>query len=532
MLSLIIICFLLKNSFKNRKINKYNTGDSKKTALSKLLEKIKSKQIVFSLKSLNDNDDKSSMVICKNNSAFLCLLMVLVFNACSGIKQNNNNKGRLPTQINSSDHFDCNKIVESFFTPAEFEKESFLYVNLLKKSHLTKGIVVPADDLDPVKMKEVQTFFKNGALTESSSLQKRFEVLKLFPIGQIAAAPGHRFLRKPEQIKGLIDYIEKNPYANFGGDKIILNVIIDQQNKVESVDLWNAHHRLVAYMKNGYLKIGDIPQKNIEILVNGKKEEGEDWVHYLPSAGVNWDHVDNFSKVPAGGDIREGTISVSGKFSNYFLGARNSLAQLYENVFNTNRKMMKVGVYFGTFDPIHEGHIGIIKKAIEALQLDEVIIVPNVNPIHKIATPIKVRNEMIEIRIKNENKINLYTGKSDEIIDKFGRNPFFERMIQTYGSTDLFQIIGQDSYSSLLQKDEIVKSNFRKYIVFPRQGSKSDPVDTDKVIVVDYRDEKGLSSTLLKKRIRDGLKINKEEIDSHEYEYILEHGLYKNNILP
>ena len=450
----------------------------------------------------------------------------MFFNACSSIDQNDYTKGRLPSQINSPDN-NCKQLFESFLNITGSEKVSFLYENLLKKSQLTNDTIVPSDDLDKLKLDEIQSFFKNKRLTEKSSSQEKFELLNLFPIGNVSAAPGHRFLRKPEQITGLVDYIEANPYADFRGDKIILNIITNQKGDIKSVDLWNAHHRLVAYLKNGYLKMGDIPQQNIEFLVNGKRSNGEDWVHYLPAAGVDWSHVDKFTTVSAGGDIREGTIAVSGILSNYSLGARNTIGQLYKNVFNTNRKKMKVGIYFGTFDPIHEGHLEIIKKSIESLKLDEVIIVPNVNPIHKLPTSIKDRKELIALRIEHEEKINLYTGKSDEIIDKFGRNPFFERMIQIYGTTDLFQIVGDDSYSKLLVNGEIETSNFRKYIVLPRKSSEIHLTNTDKVIVVDYVDEKGLSSTSLRKKIKEGIKINKEEIDPKEYEYILKHNLYK-----
>ncbi|NBX69785.1 MAG: hypothetical protein EBR01_12590 [Proteobacteria bacterium] len=33
----------------------------------------------------------------------------------------------------------------------------------------------------------------------------------------------------------------------------------------------------------------------------------------------------------------------------------------------------KVGVYFGTFDPIHEGHIAVARNAMETAGLDEIL---------------------------------------------------------------------------------------------------------------------------------------------------------------
>ena len=38
---------------------------------------------------------------------------------------------------------------------------------------------------------------------------------------------------------------------------------------------------------------------------------------------------------------------------------------------------MKIGIFGGSFDPIHLGHTRIINEAIISLQLDKMLIVPN-----------------------------------------------------------------------------------------------------------------------------------------------------------
>ena len=45
--------------------------------------------------------------------------------------------------------------------------------------------------------------------------------------------------------------------------------------------------------------------------------------------------------------------------------------------------MKKIGVFGGTFDPIHIGHIYIAYEAYKILELDEVIFMPAGNPPHK-----------------------------------------------------------------------------------------------------------------------------------------------------
>ena len=37
---------------------------------------------------------------------------------------------------------------------------------------------------------------------------------------------------------------------------------------------------------------------------------------------------------------------------------------------------MKIGIFGGTFNPVHYGHVGIAQKAISELELDKLIVVP------------------------------------------------------------------------------------------------------------------------------------------------------------
>jgi nicotinate-nucleotide adenylyltransferase len=43
---------------------------------------------------------------------------------------------------------------------------------------------------------------------------------------------------------------------------------------------------------------------------------------------------------------------------------------------NVERQVLKIGIYGGTFDPIHHGHLILSRQACEELQLDQLIFVP------------------------------------------------------------------------------------------------------------------------------------------------------------
>lgn len=47
--------------------------------------------------------------------------------------------------------------------------------------------------------------------------------------------------------------------------------------------------------------------------------------------------------------------------------------------------MEKIAIFGGTFDPIHQGHLHSITRAIEQLSLDKVLLVPSYNVDHKLS---------------------------------------------------------------------------------------------------------------------------------------------------
>ncbi|MBI2589353.1 nicotinate-nicotinamide nucleotide adenylyltransferase [Candidatus Saccharibacteria bacterium] len=64
--------------------------------------------------------------------------------------------------------------------------------------------------------------------------------------------------------------------------------------------------------------------------------------------------------------------------------------------------MSKVGIFSGTFDPIHIGHIAFALRAIEKAQLDKVVFLPEHEPRHKRkVTDFEHRINMLKITAKS-----------------------------------------------------------------------------------------------------------------------------------
>ena len=66
---------------------------------------------------------------------------------------------------------------------------------------------------------------------------------------------------------------------------------------------------------------------------------------------------------------------------------------------------MRLGIFGGSFNPIHLGHLLLAETAREALRLDRVVFVPTRQPPHKRATdllPGEVRMELIRLAIRDQ----------------------------------------------------------------------------------------------------------------------------------
>ena len=113
--------------------------------------------------------------------------------------------------------------------------------------------------------------------------------------------------------------------------------------------------------------------------------------------------------------------------------------------------MNRIGIYGGTFDPIHHAHLILAREALEKLELDELIFVPAAISPHRlehVAAPAAARVEMLAAAIADEPRFSL-----DEL--ELGRPPpslaidTVEAFSRSKPGAEMYYLVGSDNLPRL-----------------------------------------------------------------------------------
>ncbi len=112
---------------------------------------------------------------------------------------------------------------------------------------------------------------------------------------------------------------------------------------------------------------------------------------------------------------------------------------------------MRIGVFGGTFNPIHLGHLRSAEEVREGHRLDQVLFIPSARPPHKHAGPIAAaehRLAMVRLAIAR----NPYFRVSTLETDRGGRSYSVDTLRSLHGrlpTAELFFIIGMDAFREI-----------------------------------------------------------------------------------
>ena len=107
---------------------------------------------------------------------------------------------------------------------------------------------------------------------------------------------------------------------------------------------------------------------------------------------------------------------------------------------------MRIGIFGGTFDPVHLGHLIIAEQAREQAKLDRVWFVPSARPPHKMEKPISPfdrRAEMLQIAIAGQTNFHVETLEKERPGPSFTVDTLADLREQHPGD-EFFLIVGAD----------------------------------------------------------------------------------------
>ncbi|APD09444.1 MULTISPECIES: nicotinate-nucleotide adenylyltransferase [Thermus] len=186
---------------------------------------------------------------------------------------------------------------------------------------------------------------------------------------------------------------------------------------------------------------------------------------------------------------------------------------------------MRIGLFGGSFDPIHLGHLLAASEAASALGLDQVLFVVAARPPHKTpVAPPEARYEMVLLATAEDRRF----GASRLELDRPGPSytvDTLEEARRLFPEDELFFITGADAYRDVLTwKEGHRLHELATLVAVARPGY---PLEAMPVPVVPlWVPEVGISSTEIRRRIRQGLSVRYWVPRAVEV-YLEKHALYR-----
>lgn len=185
---------------------------------------------------------------------------------------------------------------------------------------------------------------------------------------------------------------------------------------------------------------------------------------------------------------------------------------------------MKIGVYVGSFNPVHLGHKRVVDYLIDNEYVDKIIVVPTGNYWNKIdLISINHRINMLKYYENDRILINDYLNDkkySYEILDIIKKENIEDDIYLIIGADNMPKFYMWKNIYSILKNNVIVLNrndiDIRKYIA---------KVDQERFLVINNFDYLDISSSEIRKNVKE----YKNYLDENVYNYIIDNNLYSFN---
>lgn len=199
---------------------------------------------------------------------------------------------------------------------------------------------------------------------------------------------------------------------------------------------------------------------------------------------------------------------------------------------------MKTGVFGGTFNPVHKGHIMLAEYCMDSVGLDRIIMIPTAVPPHKISNNLASENDRLNMcKLACRGKENFFV--SDIEIKRQGKSYTYETLTQLkeiYPDDHLYTIMGADMFLTLNRwKNPEIIFEKSSIITIPRDEEDKHELENfyNKVLkamgassVILPNPVMSVSSTFIRENL-DNFNLISDMLDKGVYDYIIKNNLYR-----
>lgn len=190
-----------------------------------------------------------------------------------------------------------------------------------------------------------------------------------------------------------------------------------------------------------------------------------------------------------------------------------------------------IGIYGGTFDPIHNGHLHVIRQLLSSHRVERIIVVPSGAPRLRdepTASP-SDRLAMCSAAVSKLNESSEYAGRVEvSALEVEREGPSFaidtvQALMKLHPGVEFGWIIGSDAYRKIDQWHESERlQELLSFIVIERPDTSNEKDDEFNLLDIDALE---ISATEIRARLSRGESVS-QLIPPSVLAYIEEKGLY------
>jgi nicotinate-nucleotide adenylyltransferase len=190
-------------------------------------------------------------------------------------------------------------------------------------------------------------------------------------------------------------------------------------------------------------------------------------------------------------------------------------------------RRLKLGIYGGTFDPVHHGHLLLARDALEQLRLNAILFVPCARSPFKNRKPQVTdaqRLAMLRLAIKSDSRFWLTRGELDRPAPSYAYDTARE-IREAFPRAELFWLIGGDQLADLDQWHRAEElRQLVTFVLLPRGKAETKTVPKT-VLSLPQPRQIDISATEIRHRVKSRLPID-HLVPASIAAYIKRHRLY------